>query len=57
MFSALLNGLLMLDEGRFEKSGMVLDCALSLAFKANVSKWEPTFFFFLLLPHFLLLDT
>ncbi len=34
----------MLDEGKSKKSVMVLHCTLSLAFKANVSKWEPIFF-------------
>ncbi len=52
----LLNGLLTLDEGRYEKLGMVVDYQLSLTFKVNVSKWEP-FFSISLLLHFSLLNT
>ncbi len=44
MFTMLLNGLLMLDERKFEKSRMVVDCTLSSAFRGYVSKREPIFF-------------
>ncbi len=42
----------MLDEGRSKKLGVVLDYTLFLAFKANVSKWEPIFFLFLVVATF-----
>jgi len=42
--SCLLNGLFMLNEGKFEKWRMVVDCTLFSAFKGYLSKWEPIFF-------------
>jgi hypothetical protein len=42
----------MLDEGRYEKLGMVVDYTLSSTFKGYVSNWEPIFFHFLVVVAF-----
>jgi hypothetical protein len=52
LFSSLLNRLFMLNEDRYEKLGMVVDCTLSLAFKGYVSNWEPIFFHFFVVATF-----
>ncbi len=42
----------MLDEGKYDKLGIIFYCTQSSTFKVNVSKCEPIFFHFLVVVAF-----